>query len=211
MLDADGWDRRYEAKERVFSTDPTPIVEELAAVLAPGRALDLAAGEGRHAVWLAQRGWRVTAVDFSRVGLRKAAARAKALGVEMDCVHADLYEYRPPPDAFDLVLLSYMHPEPGRLASVFGCAAHALRPGGHLLVVGRDLADVSAGYGPSDPDRRFTVERLAGALPRDLELERCEQLTRERHDPEGPRALIDTVAWARRPRRSQAAHAMTPS
>jgi SAM-dependent methyltransferase len=198
MLDAEGWDRRYAAKDCVFSVEPTPVVTELVAPLTPGRALDLAAGEGRHALWLAQRGWQVTAVDFSRVGLERAAARGHGLGVNIDCVRANLYDYRPRRGAFDLVLIAYMHPEPGERATVFGYAARALRPDGRLLVIGRDLADLTAGYGPSDPDRRFTVERLAGALPAGLELERCEQVRREREGPEGPVSLIDTVAWARR-------------
>ncbi|MCA1698692.1 MAG: class I SAM-dependent methyltransferase, partial [Actinobacteria bacterium] len=97
------------------------------------------------------------------------------------------------------VLIAYMHPRPDRRALVFARAADALRPGGHLLVVGRDLADVEVGYGPSDPDRRYTVERLAAAFPAVLELERCEQITRDRHAAEGPRALVDTLAWGRRP------------
>jgi len=199
MLDADGWDRRYAAKERVFSIEPTPIVMELVSALEPARALDLAAGEGRHAVWLAQRGWQVTAVDFSGVGLEKAAARAAELGVEIDCVQADLYDYQPAAEGFDLALIAYMHPEPGQRAAVFEAATRALAPGGHLLIVGRDVADVSTGCGPSDPDRRFSVERLADALPPALELERCEQVTRERDATEGPRRLVDTFAWARRP------------
>ncbi|MDQ6750124.1 MAG: class I SAM-dependent methyltransferase [Actinomycetota bacterium] len=205
MLDADGWDLRYAARDRVFSVEPTPVVKELVSPLAPGRALDLAAGEGRHAVWLAQRGWRVTAVDFSRVGLDKAAVRAQELGVKLECVQANLYDHRPALDSFELVLIAYMHPEPDQRAAVFGHAARALAPGGHLLVVGRDVADLSAGYGPSDPDRRFTVDRLAAAVPASLELERCEQVIRERREPEGPRALIDTVAWARRPAPTSAA------
>ncbi len=199
MLDAEGWDRRYAAKDLVFSVEPTPIVDELVSPLQPGRALDLACGEGRHALWLARQGWRVTAVDFSRVGLEKATARAVGLGVEIECVHADLHDYRPPADAFDLVLLAYMHPDPARRASLFARAAEPLRPGGHLLLVGRDLADIDAGFGPSDPERRYTPDRLAAAFPFGLELERCEQVTRERHAAEGPRTLVDTVAWGRRP------------
>ena len=198
MLDAEGWDRRYASKDRVFAREPTEIVAELIAPLPPGRALDLATGEGRHAIWLAQGGWSVTAVDFSRVGLEKAAARAQALGLEIEPVQADLYDYRPPRAAFDLVLLAYMHPEPGRRATVLSRAAEALRPGGRLLVIGRDLADANAGHGPSDPDRRYTVARLVEALPATLAVERCEQVMRKRHDPDGARTMVDTIAWGRR-------------
>ena len=199
MLDTEGWDRRYAARDLVFSAQPAPIIEELVSPLRPGWGLDLGCGEGRHALWLARQGWRVTAVDFSSVGLEKAKARAVALGVQIECVHADLYDYRPPPDAFDLVLLAYVHPDPARRVPMFARASEALRPGGHLVIVGRDLVDLDAGYGPSDPERRYTTDRLAAAFPSRVVLERCEQVIRERRTAEGPRTLVDTVAWGRRP------------
>ena len=200
MLDAQGWDRRYAESERVFWIEPSPFLVELAAPLPSGRALDLAAGEGRNAVWLAERGWRVTAVDFSRVGLEKAERRAREAGVEMDYVHADLYGYEPPPRAFDLILIAYMHPKPRKRRLVFGRAAEAVAPDGHILVMGRDLSDLPAGLGPSDPARRFTPRRLSGAFP-GIELERCERVVRSREAAEGPRQVTDTLAWGRRPGR----------
>ncbi len=198
MMDAEGWDRRYADPDRAFSTDPTPLVAELASPLSPGRALDLAAGAGRNAIWLAQRGWRITAVDFSRVGLERAASRAAELGLELDCVHADLYDYRPPGAAFDLVLIAYMHPQTTERAAVLAGAAEAVAPGGHLLVVGFDETDPHKGGGPADPERRFSVSRLSGAFP-GIELERCERVTRERQTAEGPQRAVDTFAWGRRP------------
>ena len=195
MLDAEGWDRRYAESESVFTPEPDPFLVELASPLAPGRAVDLAAGEGRNSVWLAQRGWQVTAVDFSRVGLEKARRRAAESGVDIDVVHANLYDYTPPEGAFDLALIAYMHPHPRRRRAVFGRAARAVAPGGHLLVVGRSLADLATGYGPSDPTRRFTTRRLAGAFP-GIDLERGEQVTRRRESPDGEQLeLIDTLAW----------------
>lgn len=70
-MEATEWDRRYAEQELVWSAGPNQFLVEEAAGLAPGRALDVAAGEGRNAVWLAERGWRVTAVDFSTVGIDK--------------------------------------------------------------------------------------------------------------------------------------------
>jgi SAM-dependent methyltransferase len=197
MLDAAGWDRRYTEQESVFPPEPNPFVVELASQLTPGRAIDLAAGEGRNSLWLAERGWRVTAVDFSRVGLEKARQRADEAGVEMEYVQANLYDYVPQPRAFDLVLIAYMHPKPRMRRTVFGRAADAVAPGGHVLVLGRDLADLPAGLGPSDPTRRFTTRRLSGAFP-GIELERCEQVTRTRTAVDGERELIDTLAWGTR-------------
>jgi SAM-dependent methyltransferase len=198
MMDAAGWDRRYADSERAFSSEPNPLLVELASPLAAGRALDLAAGAGRNAVWLAGRGWRVTAVDFSRVGLERAASRAGDLGLELDCIHADLYDYRPPAGAFDLVLIAYMHPQTARRAAVFAAAAGAVAPGGDLLVIGFDVTDPHLGGGPADPERRFSPTRLSGAFP-GIELERCERVTRERQTAEGPQRAVDTFAWGRRP------------
>ena len=90
MLDAAGWDSRYAEAPGTPASEANPLLVELAAPLGAGRALDLAAGAGRNALWLAQREWQVTAVDFSRVGLELAARRATDLGRELKCVHADL-------------------------------------------------------------------------------------------------------------------------
>ncbi len=199
MMDAADWDRRW-ADNRGFPHEPNPLLVELASPLVAGRALDLAAGAGRNALWLAQRGWRVTAVDFSRVGLERAASHATELGLELDCVHVDLYDYSPPAGRFDLALIAYMHPQTDKRAAVFAAAAEAVAPGGHLLVTGFDVTDPHEGGGPADPDRRFSPKRLSGAFP-GIELERCERVTREQQTPEGLRRAVDTFAWGRRPDR----------
>jgi len=198
MMDAAGWDRRYADSARAFSSEPNPLLVELASPLVAGRALDLAAGAGRNALWLARRGWQVTAVDFSRVGLERAAGRAAELGLELECVHEDLYDYRPTAAAFELVLIAYMHPEVAKRAAALAAAAEAVAPDGHLLVVGFDVTDPHLGGGPADPERRFSVSRLSGAFP-GIELERCEQVTRERQTAGGPQVAVDTFAWGRRP------------
>ena len=197
-MDAGTWDQRYAAVDQVWSRGPNELVERALAGLPAGEALDLACGEGRNALWLARQGWRVTAVDFSRVGLEKAARRAGAEGLEVECVVADVRDYRPTRRGFELVLIAYMHPDPSERPAVLGSAAEAVAPGGHLLVVGYDLAHQPRGRGPSDPDRRFTPERLAGAFPR-IELARCESVAFEVERDEGPEEVVITVACGRRP------------
>src|SRR5262249_56447890 len=103
------------------------VVSELAG-LRPGRALDLATGEGRNAVWLAEQGWQVTAVDYSAVGLAKGGQLAEARGVSVDWVAADLLEYQPTPKAFDLVLVVYLHLPPAERATVLHPATPAAAP-----------------------------------------------------------------------------------
>jgi SAM-dependent methyltransferase len=200
-VDAEKWDRRYAETERFFTADPNPLVAELLGGLSPGRALDLAAGEGRHALWLARRGWRVTAVDFSRVGVEKGRRWTEEEGLAIDWVVEDVYRYEPPPAWFGLVLIAYFHPAPPHREGVFRRAAEALAPGGHLLVAGRHLDDLGrdGGRGPSDPALRDTPEELGRSLPADLELIRCEAVTRTVPSDDGPVPLTDVVAFARRP------------
>ncbi len=108
-MDAAGWDERYAASELVWSAEPNRFVAEVCADLAPGRALDLAAGEGRNAIWLAQRGWTVTATDFSAVGLDKGRRLADHAGVaeRIAWVAADATTTDWPAE-FDLVVVAYL-------------------------------------------------------------------------------------------------------
>jgi SAM-dependent methyltransferase len=137
------WDRRYRGTELVWTAQPNRFVVEELGELPPGRALDLGSGEGRNAVWLAEGGWQVTAVDFSSVALDKARRLAQARGVTVDWVLADLYGYRPKPGAYHLVLVAYLHLSPLERVAVLAGAVAALAPGGTLLVIGHDLANLT--------------------------------------------------------------------
>jgi SAM-dependent methyltransferase len=199
-MDADGWNLRYASEERVFAGGPNPVVVATLSALAPGRALELAAGEGRHALWLARGGWQVTAVDFSHVGLEKGRREAEREGLTVDWVLEDAYRYRPEPASFDLVLIAHFHPEPDLQDSFFSAIVGALVPGGHLLVLGRHRADIGrdGGRGPRDPRLRYTPEELRDALPATVELLRCEAVTRRVDTDAGPLELTDVVALGRR-------------
>jgi len=196
-MDADGWDRLFAEKEWLFPLEPNPLIVEMVSPLVIGRALELGAGEGRHAVWLAEHGWRVTAVDFSRVALERAQRRALERGVELECVLADAGDDLPTAAGFELVLIAYMHPEPEGRDAVFAAAARAVAPGGHLLVVGVDVADPKAARGTQKSDWRFTPALLSEAFP-DIELARCERVTRAVEAERGGGQAIDTLAWGYR-------------
>ena len=94
-MDSQEWDQRYAGTGLVWTAEPNRFVVAELQDLAPGQALDVAAGEGRNAVWLAARGWQVTAVDFSAAGLDKGRRLAQARGVAIDWVHADVRDYQP--------------------------------------------------------------------------------------------------------------------
>jgi SAM-dependent methyltransferase len=149
-VDAEEWNDRYAEASLLWSATPNRWVASELADVPAGRALDLAAGEGRNACWLATRGCTVTAVDFSSVALDRGRQQAEAAGVPADrlrWIEADLLDYCPEVQAYDVVLIAYLQlPErPRRL--VTARAVEALAPGGTLLVVGHDLANLTYGTG----------------------------------------------------------------
>lgn len=205
-MNADAWDERYKEWEYVWSLQPNRFVQQEveAAGLREGRgrrALDWACGEGRNAVWLAENGWRVTAVDYSAVGLAKTERLAADRGVQqrVSALEADVTVYEPP-QVFDLVVMSYLQlPETERRRAV-AAASRALRPGGTMIVVAHDSANLERGSGgPKDPAVLYTPDAL------EADLRACgvpwaalQGSTRERTVEEAERPALDTVVTAQR-------------
>jgi len=160
------WDARYAGAELVWGAGPNRFVVREFTGRPPGRALDLAAGEGRNALWLAEQGWQVLAVDFSAVAIERAHRLAAERGLEVSWVVADVLSAGLPDRAFDAVLVAYLHlPAPDR-AAVLARAAAALAPGGTLLVVGHDRSNLTEGVGgPQDPALLYTPDEIADAVP----------------------------------------------
>jgi SAM-dependent methyltransferase len=197
-VDSKQWDERYSSAEYEWTTRPNQFVAAELADLPPGRGLDLAAGEGRNSVWLAERGWRMTAVDFSHAGLEKGRKLSEVRGVTVDWVVADLTDYVPPPGAFDLVVIAYLQVQPTLLATVLTRAAAALAEGGTLLVVGHDVSNLTDGVGgPQDPERLYTPEAIVAALPR-LRVLRAGRVRRTVDREDGLAVAIDTLVRATR-------------
>jgi tellurite methyltransferase len=100
------WDKRYQAGDHVHD-EPHPLITNFGAKLSPGRALDAACGTGRHAIWLAERGWQVTAVDYSRTAIEILQERCREKGVQLDAIIADLEqrEFAIEPDSYDLIVV----------------------------------------------------------------------------------------------------------
>ena len=141
-VDRESYDELYRAApDGVWSGRPNRQLVVEADGLPPGTALDAGSGEGGDALWLAERGWRVTAVDFSTVALGRAAARARGRGLadRVEWQHADLDSWTPPAGRFDLVTAHYLHARWTDRAGLFRRLAAAVAPGGTLLVVGHLL------------------------------------------------------------------------
>lgn len=198
-MDSQQWDERYAATGFVWTTGPNQFVAAELAGLPPGRAIDLAAGEGRNTVWLAERGWRVTAVDFSRVGLDKGRALSAARGVPdslVDWVVADLCDYQPEPGGYDLALIAYFQVGAKVRASVLRRAAAALAPGGTVLIVAHDLTNLTEGTGgPQDPEVLYTPEAVRAEL-NGLRILRAERVHRTVDREHGPATAVDTLVRA---------------
>jgi SAM-dependent methyltransferase len=193
------WDERHGAGH-IESADPNPLLVSRTANLTPSAALDLGCGDGANAVWLAQHGWHVTGVDWSGVALAKASSLARASGVAVEWIQADLLEWSPPASAYDLVVLLYLHATPDERRAIYSSAVRAVAPGGQLLVIGHDRSNLTEGIGgPQDPERLFTADELAAELTAaapGFEVE--EAATVRRPVPVGERAPIDALLRLRR-------------
>ena len=190
--DAEEWDSRYAGSDRVWSAAPNAWVARAIRGWFTGRALDLGAGEGRHAVWLAALGWQVTAVDFSAVGIERGRDGAQEVGVDVDWVVADVRTWEPPAGAtFDLVLVAFLHLEDDVIARARGWLA----PGGALVVLGHALRNLTEGVGGPQDARLLHTEGEYRAASEGLAVEHLGEVIR--HLPEGD--AIDLGLVARRP------------
>lgn len=205
-MDAADWNARYDTSELIWKGEPNQFLPIEVEGLTPGRALDLACGEGRNAVWLATRGWTVTGVDFSEVGLAKAGALAADHAVSGTWITADATSWEPPAAGFDLVIVFYLQLPAPALAMSLRTAVAALAPGGTFLLVAHDLLNLAEGVGgPQDASVLTTAEGVLDALAAaelalgtELVVERSGRIDRVVTTPEGDRTAIDTIVRARR-------------
>ncbi len=201
--DAAHWDARYAAGSP-WGREPNRTVREIVTPLAPGRALDVAAGDGRHSLWLASLGWDVDALDFSTTAMehgRAAAERLTAAGELTGRVRwevADATETVPPPLAYDLVLHAYLHLPPLAAAAALAHSTSGVAPGGLFLLVGHDATNLTHGVGgPQDPTVLTDVDTVRAAMEAGgLSIERAEVV--ERAVTGAQRPALDTLVLGRR-------------
>lgn len=195
-MDREKWNERYGTDELVWRAEPNQFLVEEVERLTPGRALDLACGEGRNAVWLASQGWKVVGMDFSSAGLAKGRRMADERGVEVTWVEADAVSWIPPRSGFDLVVLMYLQLPYDQRRAALGHAAAALAPRGVLLVVGHDATNPTEGFGgPQDPAVLCSAEDIVGDLD-GLRIERAERVERQVDTPSGAAVALDALVRA---------------
>ena len=193
----DEWDRKYSEQEQLWSSRPYRLFEPEIAGLEPGRALDLACGEGRHAITLARLGWKVLGVDFSEVAIAKARQRAAEADVSAAFRCEDVLDFEPEPAAFELVIAFFLQLPAAELRRVLKRATAAVAPGGTFLLVGHDSSNATDGVGgPSDPSVLYTPDDVAAELP-GLEIEKAEKVLRDVAGEDRP--AIDALVRAHRP------------
>ena len=197
-MDRSDWDDRWRKRGLHFQGDPSStLVSELESAR-PGRALDLACGGGRNAIWLAENGWRVTAVDFSEMALAVARRLAADRDVDVEWVEQDVLEYVPEQGAFDLVVVSYFHLPPVERRDVLARATSALVQGGLLFVLGHHVENVGTGApGPSDPQVLYSTDDVVADLD-GLEVEKAARVVRRVETETGEADAVDALVLARK-------------
>ena len=191
-MDSAEWDERYRTHEHLWSVTPNLFVADRLGDVAPGRGLDLAAGEGRNAIWLASLGWEMTAVDFSDVAVSKGKGQSDAV----EFVVADIRTWETE-QRFDLVLIAYLHLVPGDYETVVRRTTEWLAPGGELFLIGHDVSNIAEGWGgPQDPDLLWDVSEVLGWLD-GLVIVEAEVVNRPVDTEEGRKYARDTLVRAR--------------
>lgn len=203
-MDRAFWDARYLESHRIWSGNPNPQLVDEVAGLPPGSALDVGCGEGADTLWLAQRGWRVTAVDISGVALERAREHVEAAGAghRVTWVQADLTEGAEVGGPFDLVSAQFLQLPAAQQPLLHRRLAELVGPGGTLLVVAHHPSDLDLPQVRRPPRRDlfFTAEDVVAVLDRaSWVVEVAQARPRPSTSAEGEVVTVrDTVVRARR-------------
>ncbi len=198
------WEQLYRSRDTLWSGNPNPQLVREASDLTPGTALDVGCGEGADAIWLAERGWQVTALDFSTVALERGATEAVARGDtvarRIDWCHTDLTTWAPAKALYDLISSQFLHLPQEPREALFRRLAASVAPGGTLLIVGHHPSDLQTIPRPLPPEIFFTAADVAALLdPHGWEIVVAAARARPATDPAGRAVTIhDAVLRARR-------------
>ena len=195
-MQREAWDRRYAPVDLVWGREPNRFLEvEIRDHEVGGRALDLACGEGRNAIWLAGQGWQVTGVDFSTVAIERARRLAAEAGVEAEWIVVDVVTWRAQKGTFELVVVLYFQVSPADRIRTLRSAVASLSPGGELLMIGHARRNLSDGVGgPMDPTLLWEPAELAAEVEQaGASVLLAEHRRRPVQGENGTRDAIDTI------------------
>ena len=191
-MDSDAWDARYSTVERLWSAEPNLFLRDRLSPAQPGVGLDLAAGEGRNAVWLQSMGWQMTAVDFSQV----AVERGLASSPDIEVIHADVLDWEPE-KSYDLIVVAYQHLPEELLRPLIGRLGGWLNTGGEVFLIGHDRSNLEKGYGgPQVPEILWNVDEVLSWLGQ-LETIEASVVKRPVETDDGQVFARDTLVRAR--------------
>lgn len=204
VFDEEFWNERYRSSHRLWSGNPNPNLVNEVSDLAPATALDVGCGEGADAIWLARRGWTVTAIDLSSVAVERAAGHAADAGGDIaeriTWQQADLLEWNPGTTRYDLVTSQYVHLPSGPREVLYQRLADLVAPGGTLLIVGHHPSDLESGVPrPPRPELFFTPEDVVALLdPQDWTVDTAAAASRTVTHDDHEITIHDSVVRAHR-------------
>ncbi len=192
------WETRFRAPDYIFGKEPNAFLKAQAHRLRAGQsALSVADGEGRNGVWLAEQGLDVLTIDYSPAALAKARALAQERGVKLRTEVTDVFAWRWPKDAFDVIAAIFIFAAPAERSAFFANLKGALKPGGLLLVQGYRPEQLKYRTGgPPDAERLYTraiLESGFGDMAQ-LDISEHDSAISEGSAHVGMSALIDLVA-----------------
>ncbi len=192
-MDAAAWDQRYRDRPDPWGDEPAETIRRRLTGVAPGRAVDLACGDGRHSRWLARHGWTVTGLDHSEVAIEQA--RVKDPDGRIDWQVGDVLDWEPP-GSVDLVLVAFLHLPTEQLRDQLARVAGWLTPGGRLLYLGHSIENYHRGVGgPPDPAILPSATDLVFAAA-GLQIVALEHVLHPQGDGIAVDLLLDASPWA---------------
>ena len=201
LMERNYWNTRYQTKTFIWTQTANQFLLSEVTELPPGRVLDLAAGEGRNAIWLAEQGWDVHAVDFSEVAIDKGRqlAEQRQVSERIRFEVEDLRSYQPEEHGFDLIVMMYLQLPQAELAPIIARAVQAVAPGGTFLLVGHDSENLTHGVGgPRHPAMLYTAGQVANLIGNTLQIQQARQVTRQVTTEDGPRLALDCLVRGQR-------------
>ena len=159
------WDERYKSDEYIYGKDPNEFLANAVGKIPKGKVLCVAEGEGRNAVFLAEHGYEVTAVDSSAVGLEKARQLAQERGISIQTIVCDLAHFNIEPQSWDGVVSIFAHVPPQVRKELHEKIVKGLRPGGVLILESYRPDQLKYGTGgPPTAELMMTLEGLEKEL-----------------------------------------------